>query len=142
MPSSPASRCNIGRSIPSPATSRRAGGEESSAANIRRRRPTFFSGRNGATVPTTSSPGRRVKTGPHSPQGESAGEYGANCSAFLLLRCRQHHVDVTGETVGGRVIIVERDNCVVEMLAEMVDYAHHAKRHAADPETRENVENE
>ena len=43
--------------------SSRAGGEELRAAKIRSRRPTFFSGRNGATVPITSSPVRRVKPG-------------------------------------------------------------------------------
>src|SRR5438876_2279591 len=30
---------------------------------------------------------------------------------------------------------------MVEMLAEMVDYPYHAERHAADPETRENMKN-
>jgi len=45
------------------------------------------------------------------------------------------------KTVGGRVIVVERDNGVVEIPAKMVDYTHHAKRHAADPETRENMKN-
>ena len=54
---------------------------------------------------------------------------------------RQHQVEIAGEAARGFEIVVERDHCVTEALAKMIDYANHAKRHAADPEAREDMEN-
>ena len=54
---------------------------------------------------------------------------------------REHQVEITDEAARGFEIVVERDYRVTEAIAKMIDYANHAKRHAADPETREDMEN-
>src|SRR5262249_6060754 len=68
-------------------------------------------------------------------------EHGAKRSHFLSSGRRQRHLDLAGETVGGGKIIVQCDHGMPEAAAKMVNYTNHAKRYAADPEARENVEN-
>ena len=68
-PELPADRSSAPRSLPSPAITSRTGTLVSSIAKTRNSRPIFFSGRNGATVPTINSPGRRINPGSASRTG-------------------------------------------------------------------------
>jgi hypothetical protein len=49
-------------------------------------------------------------------------------------------VKTAGNALSGIEIVVQGDDRVAELLAEMIDYANHAQWYAADPETRKYVQ--
>jgi hypothetical protein len=49
-------------------------------------------------------------------------------------------IEIAGNSLRRIEIIVQRDDRVAESLAKMIDYANHAQWYAADPETREYVQ--
>jgi hypothetical protein len=61
--------------------------------------------------------------------------------SLLLRHWRQQQVEVAGKSLGGFEIVIECHNGVAKASTKMIDHANHAKRHASDPETREDVEN-
>jgi hypothetical protein len=53
---------------------------------------------------------------------------------------QDREVEIAGNTVRGVEIVVQGDDRVTESLAKMIDYANHAQWYAADPKTREYVQ--
>jgi hypothetical protein len=54
---------------------------------------------------------------------------------------RQHReVEVAGNSLSGIEIVVQGDDRMAELLPKMINYANHAQRNAADPKTREYVQ--
>jgi hypothetical protein len=49
-------------------------------------------------------------------------------------------VELAGNSLSGVEIVVQGDDRVAELLAKMIYYADHAQRHAANPKTREYVQ--
>jgi hypothetical protein len=49
-------------------------------------------------------------------------------------------IEIAGNSLRRIEIIVQRDDRVAESLAKMIDYANHAQWYAADPKTREYVQ--
>jgi hypothetical protein len=49
-------------------------------------------------------------------------------------------IEIAGNSLRGFEIVVQGNDCVAESLAKVIDYANHAQWYAADPETREHVQ--
>lgn len=49
-------------------------------------------------------------------------------------------VEIAGNSLRGVEIVIQGDDRVAELLAKMIDYANHAQWYAADPKTREHVQ--
>jgi hypothetical protein len=53
---------------------------------------------------------------------------------------QDREVEIAGNSLSGIEIVVQGDDRVAELLAKMIDYANHAQGYAADPKTREYVQ--
>lgn len=53
---------------------------------------------------------------------------------------QDREVEIAGNSLSGIEIVVQGDDRMAELLAKMIDYANHAQGYAADPKTREYVQ--
>jgi hypothetical protein len=56
------------------------------------------------------------------------------------LHRQDRDVDIAGNSIRGVKIVVQGNDRVAESLAKVIDYANHAQWYAADPKTREHMQ--
>jgi hypothetical protein len=64
----------------------------------------------------------------------------AQHAAFDTSDRQDCDIEIIGNSFRGFEIVVQGDDRVAELLAKMVNYANHTQRYAADPKTREYVQ--